>query len=130
VDQDSGRGTGRSEPRHDNGHHRPDVDRPSSVVANPLPRRKAQDHIEPQLRTPGGAGTGTAFAAFTAFTALVALAGAEDDSASGAMPNASDDTAADRAAAASTDDGAESSAAAEFHEGAGRGRRDRKPPHR
>ena len=31
----------------------------------PLPRRRRQSHIEPQLRTPGGAGTGTPFAAFT-----------------------------------------------------------------
>jgi hypothetical protein len=30
----------------------------------PLPRRRRQSHIEPQLRTPGGAGTGTPFAAF------------------------------------------------------------------
>jgi hypothetical protein len=31
----------------------------------PLPRRRRQSHLEPQLRTPGGAGTGTPFAAFT-----------------------------------------------------------------
>jgi hypothetical protein len=32
----------------------------------PLPRRRRQSHIEPQLRTPGGTGTGTPFAAFAA----------------------------------------------------------------
>jgi hypothetical protein len=31
----------------------------------PLPRRRRQAHIEPQLRTPGGNGSGTPFAAFT-----------------------------------------------------------------
>jgi hypothetical protein len=30
----------------------------------PLPRRRRQAHLEPQLRTPGGAGSGTPFAAF------------------------------------------------------------------
>jgi hypothetical protein len=30
----------------------------------PLPRRRRQSHIEPQLRTPGGTSTGTPFAAF------------------------------------------------------------------
>jgi hypothetical protein len=30
----------------------------------PLPRRRQQAHLEPQLRNPGGAGTGTPFAAF------------------------------------------------------------------
>ena len=63
MDQDSGRGTGRScaATRARTGpRHRLDVDRPPSGVANPLPRRMAQGHIEPQLRTPGGAGTGTA----------------------------------------------------------------------
>ena len=30
----------------------------------PLPRRQSQAHLEPQLRTPGGGGTGTPFAAF------------------------------------------------------------------
>jgi len=30
----------------------------------PLPRRRRQSHIEPQLRTPGSTGTGTPFAAF------------------------------------------------------------------
>jgi hypothetical protein len=32
----------------------------------PLPRRQRQSHIEPQLRTPGGTGSGTPFAAFAA----------------------------------------------------------------
>lgn len=32
----------------------------------PLPRRRRQTHLEPQLRTPGGAGTGTPFAPFGA----------------------------------------------------------------
>jgi hypothetical protein len=32
----------------------------------PLPRRRRQSHIEPQLRIPGGAGSGTPFAAFAA----------------------------------------------------------------
>ena len=32
----------------------------------PLPHRRRQAHIEPQLRTPGGSGTGTPFAAFAA----------------------------------------------------------------
>jgi hypothetical protein len=32
----------------------------------PLPRRREQAHLEPQLRTPGGAGSGTPFGAFTA----------------------------------------------------------------
>ncbi|QYN39736.1 hypothetical protein K1T35_22590 [Pseudonocardia sp. DSM 110487] len=30
----------------------------------PLPRRRRQSHIEPQLRTPDGTSTGTPFAAF------------------------------------------------------------------
>ena len=30
----------------------------------PLPRRRRQSHIEPQLRTPGSTGSGTPFAAF------------------------------------------------------------------
>ena len=32
----------------------------------PLPRRDRQSHLEPQLRTPGGTGSGTPFAAFAA----------------------------------------------------------------
>jgi hypothetical protein len=32
----------------------------------PLPRRRRQSHLEPQLRTPGGPGSGTPFAAFAA----------------------------------------------------------------
>jgi hypothetical protein len=69
----------------------------------PLPRRRRQAHIEPQLRTPGGTGTGTPFAAF----------GAESATASEATRTASADRCelsrqADRAAA--------------FHAGAHRGR--------
>ena len=67
MDQDSGRKAGRSVPRRDNGsgpRHRLDTDRPPSGAANPLPRRSAQGHIEPQLRMPGGAGTGTPFTPF------------------------------------------------------------------
>jgi hypothetical protein len=30
----------------------------------PLPRRSQQDHLEPQLRVPGGSGEGTPFTAF------------------------------------------------------------------
>ncbi|MCX6467625.1 MAG: hypothetical protein NTW05_29180, partial [Pseudonocardiales bacterium] len=30
----------------------------------PLPRRQGQAHLEPQLREPGGAGSGTPFGAF------------------------------------------------------------------
>jgi len=30
----------------------------------PLPRRRRQSHLEPQLRTPGGTGSGTPFTAF------------------------------------------------------------------
>ncbi len=32
----------------------------------PLPRRSRQDHLEPQLRVPGGTGEGTPFAPFAA----------------------------------------------------------------
>ncbi|GAA5128938.1 hypothetical protein [Pseudonocardia adelaidensis] len=32
----------------------------------PLPRRRRQSHLEPQLRTPGGTGAGTPFTAFVA----------------------------------------------------------------
>jgi len=32
----------------------------------PLPRRQRQSHLEPRLRSPGGTGTGTPFAAFAA----------------------------------------------------------------
>ena len=66
MDQDSGRKAGRSVPRRENGsgpRHRLDA-RPRSGAANPLPRRSAQGHIEPQLRMPGGAGTGTPFTPF------------------------------------------------------------------
>ena len=99
MDQDSGRKAGRSVPRRDNGsgpRHRLDTDRPPSGAANPLPRRSAQGHIEPQLRMPGGAGTGTPFTPF----------GPDGD----ATP------------AVSSADEADASAAADFHEGTNRGR--------
>jgi hypothetical protein len=86
-------------PRCENGagpRHRLDA-RPPSGAANPLPRRSAQGHIEPQLRTPGGAGTGTPFTPFG--------------------PDI------DPAPAAGSDDEADTSAAADFHEGTNRGRR-------
>jgi hypothetical protein len=101
VDQDSGRKAGRSVPRRENGsgpRHRLDA-RPSSGTANPLPRRSAQGHIEPQLRTPGGAGTGTPFTPF----------GPDLESTPAVEP----------------DD--EASPAAEFHEGTNRGRKRPKP---
>lgn len=90
-------------PRRESGagpRHRLDIDRPPSGAANPLPRRSAQGHIEPQLRTPGGAGTGTPFTPF----------GPDGDPAP--------------AAAA---DEADTSAAADFHEGTSRGRRTEPP---
>ena len=105
MDQDSGRKAGRSVPRRDNGsgpRHRLDTDRPPSGAANPLPRRSAQGHIEPQLRMPGGAGMGTPFTPF------------------GPDHNATPATAAE-----GDDDG---SAAADFHEGTNRGRNRTDPP--
>ncbi len=142
MDQDSGRGTGRSVPRRENRagpRHRLDTDRPPSGAANPLPRRSAQGHIEPQLRMPGGAGTGTPFTAFAtdgdltpgggsgvgATTAGAVTAGAAD----GDIGRATDSTpeGATQSGSASASDGnpadaAETSAAADFHEGARRGR--------
>ena len=41
----------------------------------PLPRRQRQSHLDPQLRTPGSAGSGTPFAAFTADGAPEAAGG-------------------------------------------------------
>ena len=38
---------------------------PPARAQRPRPRRRRQSHIEPQLRTPGSAGTGTPFTAFT-----------------------------------------------------------------
>lgn len=38
----------------------------------PLPRRRRQSHIEPQLLTPGSTGTGTPFAAFGADRSMAA----------------------------------------------------------
>jgi hypothetical protein len=59
----------------------------------PLPRRRRQSHLEPQLRNPDGTGSGTPFAAFD-----------EDP----AEPGRNDDDGPDRAAA--------------FHAGVRRGR--------
>jgi hypothetical protein len=87
-------------PRRENGagpRHRLDTDRPPSGAANPLPRRSAQGHIEPQLRTPGGAGTGTPFTPFGPDSEPASAAGLADE--------------------------ADTSAAADFHEGPNRGRR-------
>jgi hypothetical protein len=124
VDQDSGRGTGRSVARRENRagpRHRPDTDRPPSEAANPLPRRSAHGHIEPQLRTPGGAGDGTPFSPFGSDGEL---APADSGRAVG--------RAAGRGPSSPSPDGsgdpAEGSAAAEFHEGASRGRRSTEPP--
>ena len=105
MDQDSGRKAGRSVPRRDNGsgpRHRLDA-RPPSGTANPLPRRSAQGHIEPQLRTPGGTGTGTPFTPFG--PDLEPTSAVEsDDEAGSARP------------------------AADFHEGTNRGRQRPEPP--
>jgi hypothetical protein len=103
VDQDSGRKAGRSVPRRENGsgpRHRLDT-RPPAGAANPLPRRSAQGHIEPQLRIPGSAGTGTPFTPF----------GPDDDLTPAAAEPADD-----------------ASAAAEFREGTDRGRNRTEPP--
>ena len=102
MDQDSGRKAGRSVPRRDNGsgpRHRLDA-RPRSGAANPLPRRSAQGHIEPQLRLPGGAGTGTPFTPFGPDLEPTVVVESDDDA----------------------------SAAAEFHEGTNRGRNRTDPP--
>ena len=85
-------------PRRENGagpRHRLDT-RPPAGAANPLPRRSAQGHIEPQLRTPGGAGTGTPFTPFGPDSDPAPARGLEDE--------------------------ADTSAAADFHEGTIRGR--------
>lgn len=76
----------------------------------PLPRRRRQSHIEPQLRTPGGTGSGTPFTAFVADGDPEAAGTAASDCRERNMP-------AGRAAA--------------FHAGAHRGRgkeRDRAEP--
>lgn len=117
MDQDSGPGTGTHAPRRENRtgpRHRLDTDRPPSGAANPLPRRSAQGHIEPQLRTPGSAGTGTPFTPFAA----------DDDPAPGCGP----DTSPSGRVAGGADEATETSAAADFHEGAGRARRSTEPP--
>lgn len=44
----------------------PDRRLPPSREQLPLPRRDGQSHLEPQLREPGGAGSGTPFEAFDA----------------------------------------------------------------
>jgi hypothetical protein len=48
----------------DAAHRNPDGPTPAREQL-PLPQRRRQSHLEPQLRTPGGAGTGTPFAAFS-----------------------------------------------------------------
>jgi hypothetical protein len=48
------------------GSHRNPDGPPPAREQLPLPRRRRQSHLEPQLRTPGGAGSGTPFAAFAA----------------------------------------------------------------
>ena len=68
----------------------------------PLPRRRRQSHIEPQLRTPGGTGSGTPFAAF-------ATDGAPEPTRNAPAERRERGRQADRAAAA-------------FHAGAHRGR--------
>lgn len=116
MDQDSGRKAGRSVPRRENGsgpRHRLATDRPPSDAANPLPRRSAQGHIEPQLRMPGGAGTGTPFTPF----------GPDHDPATAAESGIG-------AVGSDGADGADTSAAAGFREGTDRGRRDAEPPAR
>ena len=135
MDQDSGRGTGRSVPRPENRagpRHRLDTDRPPSGAANPLPRRSAQGHIEPQLRTPGSAGTGTPFTPFAADGDPVPGAGPRNASdGTGAAP--ADGTGAGGTAAPAgasrrgPDDAPETSAAADFHAGADRSRRSAEP---
>ncbi|WP_346277815.1 hypothetical protein [Pseudonocardia sp.] len=47
----------------------------------PLPRRRQQAHLEPQLRNPGDAGTGTPFAAFAGESSNEDDAPADDTSA-------------------------------------------------
>jgi hypothetical protein len=49
-----------------------------------LPRRSAQDHLEPQLRVPGSSGSGTPFAAF----GQEGDASAEPDAPAGETPRA------------------------------------------
>jgi hypothetical protein len=45
--------------------HRRDEDPPPPLREQlPLPRRSQQDHLEPQLREPGGSGEGTPFVPF------------------------------------------------------------------
>lgn len=44
----------------------PDRHLPPRREQLPLPRRDGQSHLEPQLREPGGAGSGTPFEAFDA----------------------------------------------------------------
>lgn len=44
----------------------PDRHLPPRREQLPLPRRDGQTHLEPQLREPGGAGSGTPFEAFDA----------------------------------------------------------------
>jgi hypothetical protein len=91
--------------RPDDAHRQPDGPTPAREQL-PLPRRRNQSHLEPQLRTPGSAGTGTPFTPFNAEITEelpVVRAGRAE-----APATASADRAADRAAA--------------FHAGARRGR--------
>lgn len=136
MDQDSGRKAGRSVPRRENGsgpRHRLDTDRPPAGAANPLPRRSAQGHIEPQLRTPGGAGTGTPFTPFgpdhepapAAEPGVTATGPGATATEPGASATPASGPGAPATGSAAT---ADTSAAADFHEGADRGRRDAEPP--
>jgi hypothetical protein len=143
VDQDSGRKAGRSVPRRENGsgpRHRLDA-RPPSGAANPLPRRSAQGHIEPQLRTPGGAGTGTPFTPFGpdhdapplgAGAAAAVTPGAKPRVEPGVKPIA--EPGAGSGAKPGAEPGAkpgavaDASAAADFRDGTTRGRNRTDPP--
>ncbi|MDN5933601.1 MAG: hypothetical protein L0I24_21460 [Pseudonocardia sp.] len=56
----------------------PDRHLPPSREQLPLPRREGQSHLEPQLREPGGAGSGTPCEAFDADDADEARTGESD----------------------------------------------------
>jgi hypothetical protein len=152
VGQDSGRGNGRSTPQRDarDRPRRPLEDTPSTSGGSPLPRRSAQRHIEPRLRSPENADMGTPFTAFTPVGSDGAAAGSAVPGASAEEAQAATDAAGARArptpggeAAGIAADGAapdadgdagddqapppdrnvDGSRAADFHEGAARGRR-------
>jgi hypothetical protein len=57
---------GREEPAAPSLHPRGEGDLPPSREQPPLPRRSQQQHLDPQLRVPGGRGDGTPFSAFAA----------------------------------------------------------------